>query len=210
MALRPKTLLRAVIVIGATALVTAALMRPSGSRPSRSNGGVALPLPLPRDRVTASGLIAVDAAGLKERIRRSNARGVVVNAWASWCGSCKEELPLLSQLKGVFGTDIDIWLVSVDEPEGQPAAKAMLHELFNDGPSFVVDEPLDAFKTAMNPRWPGMLPATFLFDRTAKLRYFWGGTVYEKEITPLLRRYLAGEVIDGEADFGLAPGATTR
>jgi hypothetical protein len=86
----------------------------------------------------------------------------------------------------------------------------MLHELFNDGPSFVVDEPLDAFKTAMNPRWLGMLPATFLYDRTAKLRYFWGGTVYEKEITPLLRRYLAGEVIDGEADFSLAPGATTR
>jgi hypothetical protein len=55
-----------------------------------------------------------------------------------------------------------------------------------------------------------MLPATFLFDSTGKLRYFWGGPVLENDVAPLLRRYLAGEHIDGEANFALAPGAVTH
>ena len=67
-----------------------------------------------------------------------------------------------------------------------------------------------AFKAAMAPRWPGMLPATFLFDRSGKVRYFWGGPVLETEIVPLLRRYLAGEHVDGMSNFALAPGAVTR
>jgi hypothetical protein len=34
--------------------------------------------------------------------------------------------------------------------------------------------------------------------------------VLETEIVPLLRRYLAGENIDGMSDNAQAPGATTR
>jgi len=48
------------------------------------------------------------------------------------------------------------------------------------------------------------------FDPAGKLRYFWGGPVMEEELVPLLRRYLAGENVDGEANFALAPGAVTR
>jgi thiol-disulfide isomerase/thioredoxin len=143
-------------------------------------------------------------------VRGSNAKGVVVNAWASWCGSCKGDIPLLVGLPKTFGTAIDVILVSVDEPESQPDALRMLHDFHAPLPGYVVDEPLDAFKVAMNPRWPGMLPATFLFDTAGKLRYFWGGPIGEADVVPTLHRYLAGEHIDGEANFALAPGAVTR
>ncbi len=119
-------------------------------------------------------------------------------------------MPMLLGLEKTFGTSIDIWFVSVDEPETRAAAASMLRELGAPLPSYIVQGPLGAFKSAMNPRWPGMLPATFLFDPTGKLRFFFGGPVLETEITSLLRRYLAGEHIDGEANFALAPGAVTR
>jgi hypothetical protein len=57
---------------------------------------------------------------------------------------------------------------------------------------------MGTFKQAMRPDWRGAIPATFLFDATAKLRYFWEGPVYEHEIAPILQGFLAGAVIDGE------------
>jgi hypothetical protein len=32
-----------------------------------------------------------------------------------------------------------------------------------------------------------MPPASFLFDETGKLRYFWGGEAFESEIVPVPR-----------------------
>jgi thiol-disulfide isomerase/thioredoxin len=160
--------------------------------------------------VAPSGLLAVDSRALLGRVRGSAAKGVVINAWASWCGSCKGDIPLLLGLPKTLGPNIEVLFVSVDEPSSQPAAMEMLLAFKAPLPSYVVDEPLDAFKAGINPRWPGMLPATFLFDTAGKLRYFWGGPVLEPDIVPLLRRYLAGEHIDGEANFALSPGAVTR
>ena len=152
-----------------------------------------------------------DAAhSLLERIRRTRAKGVVVNVWASWCGSCKADLPMLLKLQKSFGSSIELFLVSVDEESSLPLAAEMLRGFEAPGPNFIVDEPLEEFKAALNPRWPGMLPASFLFDTAGKLHYFWGGPVLEEDVAPLLRRYLAGENIDGEANFALAPGAVTH
>jgi thiol-disulfide isomerase/thioredoxin len=164
----------------------------------------------PPQRISPEGFVLVDARQLLDQIRRTPARGVVVNCWASWCGSCKEELPLLLRLKQTFGGAVELVLVSVDDAADRPAARTMLRGFDSSVSGYAVDGPLEPFKAAMNPRWAGVIPATFLFDHTARLRYFWAGTVYENEITPLLRRYLAGEHIDGESDFALAPGKVTR
>jgi thiol-disulfide isomerase/thioredoxin len=192
-------------------------LSPSGSPWSRSppssgrHGKAPSPAP-PREqeRTTREGLVILNSRSLLERIRRTQAKGVVVNVWASWCGSCKADLPMLLNLGKSFGSNIELFLVSVDEESALPKAAEMLRGFGARGPNFIVDEPLEAFKAAINPRWPGMLPATFLFDSTGKLRYFWGGPVLENDVAPLLRRYLAGEHIDGEANFALAPGAVTH
>ena len=103
---------------------------------------------------------------------------------------------------------VPIWLVSVDDPDGFPAARALLDSLHIDIPNFAAAPPLSAFKLAMNPKWPGMIPVSFLFDATGKLRYFWAGEVYEKELLPVVAGFVAGKHIDGVSDFGNAPGAT--
>lgn len=105
---------------------------------------------------------------------------------------------------------IDIVFVSVDEADGEPIALEFAKEHGVSPPIFVAERPLGPFKLALNPQWPGMLPATFLFDGDGKLRYFWGGPVYEKELLPIVEGFLAGEPIDGEANFGLSPGKDFR
>lgn len=224
MAVRAATLIRVSIVVGAALVAAAGWIRPfeKTAPPRRVRPApaatAAAPAP-PPVRVTPSGLLGVGAETLLARVRASGAsgapgaagvKGILVNAWASWCGSCKGDIPLLLRLPKTFGSRIEVIFVSVDEPDSQPAAMEMLLSLQVPLPSYVVDEPLDVFKVGINPRWPGMLPATFLFDGTGKLRYYWGGPVLEPDVVPLLRRYFAGEHIDGEANFALSPGAVTR
>ncbi len=159
--------------------------------------------------LTAAPLPVVDGATLIQKIKSSGNKGVVLNAWASWCDSCQHELPMLSRVSAKLAAEgVPIWLVSVDDPEGFPAALAMLDSLHVNLPSFAAEPPLSAFKVALNPKWPGMLPVSFLFDAAGKLRYFWAGEVYEKELVPVVEGFVAGKHIDGVSDFGLAPGAT--
>jgi thiol-disulfide isomerase/thioredoxin len=209
MTARARTSVRAAVLGGGALVAAAALIRPFHPEPAPRVRGPGMGDLATEPSRTPEGFLAIDGPALLTRIRRSGAKGTVVGAWASWCGSCKEDVPILLGLTKGFGSDIDVALVSVDEPETMAAAAKMLHDFGAKELGYVVTGPLGEFKAAMSPRWPGMLPATFLFDGTGKLRYFWGGPVHEDELVPLLRRYLAGEHIDGEANFGLAPGATS-
>jgi len=156
-----------------------------------------------------SALPVIAGEALIERIRHSGSKGVIVTAFASWCDPCREELPLLETAAAkIANRGVPIWVVSMDEPDAVPAAKALLDSLRITLPAFAAAPPLQAFKLALNPRWPGMIPASFLFDATGKLRYFWAGEVYEKELLPVVEGFLAGKHIDGTSDFGNAPGAT--
>lgn len=105
---------------------------------------------------------------------------------------------------------IDVVFVSVDEPNSEQAAYDFATERGLSAPIWIAQRPLGEFKAALNPSWPGMLPATFLFDATGKLRYFWGGPVYEQELLPVIEGFLAGKPIDGQSRFGLSPGKDFR
>jgi thiol-disulfide isomerase/thioredoxin len=154
-------------------------------------------------------LPVVDGPTLIEKIRESGHKGVVINVWASWCDPCREELPMLARVApGLAAKGVPIWLVSVDDPDGYVAAQRVLQSLHIELPGFAAAPPLSAFKIALNPKWPGMIPVSFLFDATGKLRYFWAGEVYQKELVPIVEGFAAGKHIDGVSDFGLAPGAT--
>jgi len=80
------------------------------------------------DLATNTALPVVDGPALIEKIRQSGHKGVVVNAWASWCDPCREELPMLARVAPKFAAQgVPIWLVSVDDPESYAAAKGVLN-----------------------------------------------------------------------------------
>lgn len=153
----------------------------------------------------------VSGAELVKMTADSGKKGTVVNAWASWCGPCRREFPMLVSLRdNLRAQGMDVTFVSVDEPDSHGAAIEFATTNGLEPPILVAERPLGQFKREVNPKWPGMLPATFLFDDTGKLRYFWGGPVYEQELLPIVERFLAGEHIDGAANFGLTPGKDFR
>ncbi len=172
----------------------------------------AVPVSAPAPLAPApSGLRTIGGEQLIARIKRSGKKATVVNAWASWCGPCRREIPMLQAIAENYRHEgVEFLLVSVDEPEERPQAEAFLRDNDVILEGYLAARPLEPFKRALNPRWPGMLPATFLFDASGVLRYFWGGPAYENEIVPIIEGLLAGKAIDGEATFGLAPGQVVQ
>jgi thiol-disulfide isomerase/thioredoxin len=164
----------------------------------------------PSTRGADEPLATVSAEELRDKVRALGAKAILVNAWATWCDSCQEELPTLQTLADRMAPKgVRVLLVSVDEPEDRARAKSFLSEHAIHLPTYLAARPLGAFKSALDPRWPGMLPASFLFDGTGKVRYFWGGEAYDQDLVPVVEGLLEGKTIDGETRFDLAPGATS-
>lgn len=152
-------------------------------------------------------LTRVTADSLKSDLRQSGRKATLVNAWASWCGPCRRELPMLQELaQKLRQSGVDIVLVSVDEPKDEGKAEAFLKENKINLQAYIVDGSVADFKQGINPRWPGMLPASFLFSARAELVHFWGGEAFEAEITKVTEAFLAGKPIEAETRYGLAPG----
>lgn len=101
---------------------------------------------------------------------------------------------------------VEIVLVSVDEPKDEAKAQSFLKDNGITLKSYLVEGSIADFKEGINPNWPGMLPASFLFDRNARLVHFWGGEAFENEIVPVVESFLSGRPIDAETRYGLAPG----
>jgi thiol-disulfide isomerase/thioredoxin len=150
-------------------------------------------------RATASQLLSsVAAAGKK---------ATLINVWATWCGPCRRELPMLQALSvNLKPQRVDVILVSVDDAKDEAKAASYLKDNGIALKTYMVDGSLADFKAGINPSWPGMLPASFLFDASARLVHFWGGEAFENEIAPVVDDFLAGRPVAPETRYGLAPG----
>jgi thiol-disulfide isomerase/thioredoxin len=189
-----------------TAPVASAAELPAGSPPSdpsAASSGAPSNAPGLLRRTTAEQLLAdVSASGKK---------ATLVNAWASWCGPCRREVPMLQALAANLKPQgVAVILVSVDDTKDEAKAASFLRDNGITLPSYLVEGSVGDFKRGINPRWPGMLPASFLFDANGKLVHFWGGEAFEKEIVPVVEAFLAGGAIAPETRYGLAPGKTEQ
>jgi len=136
---------------------------------------------------TAPDFVLKSATG--ENLRLSEYRGdvVMINFWATWCGPCRQEMPLLDELYGryqrvgfnLLGDNID------DDPR---RAMAMVNEL---GISFPVL--FDEDKKVSKLYEVEAMPLTILLDREGTVRHVHHGyqpgyeQKYLNEIRSLLR-----------------------
>ncbi|MSX01545.1 MAG: redoxin family protein [Actinobacteria bacterium] len=65
-------------------------------------------------------------AGLKERMRALRGFPLVINVWASWCGPCRQEMPVLQKVSVSRGRKIAF--LGVNLKDNTPAARRLLRE----------------------------------------------------------------------------------
>src|SRR5688572_434855 len=83
---------REILIVGAVALAAAGA------------GGLAGALLL-QSRTGAAALLSAtypDLSGRPRRLREWQGRTLLVNFWATWCAPCREEMPMLAEVRGRF------------------------------------------------------------------------------------------------------------
>ena len=102
-----------------------------------------------------------------ENLRLSEYRGdvVMINFWATWCGPCRQEMPLLDELYSRYQrVGFNLLGVNIDDDSGR--AMKMIDEL---GVSFPVL--FDSRKEVSELYDVEAMPVTVLVDREGTIRY---------------------------------------
>jgi thiol-disulfide isomerase/thioredoxin len=111
---------------------------------------------------------------------------VIINFWATWCGPCRQEMPLLDALYGKY-KQAGLVLLSVNIDEKVEPAIEMVQTLKVSYPVL-----FDARKEVSRAFDVGAMPVTVLVDRAGVVRYVSEGYKpgYEKRYTDKLRELL--------------------
>lgn len=104
-----------------------------------------------------------DASDVQARLDGLHGYPVVVNAWASWCGPCREEFPLFQQAVVKLGTQVGF--LGLDTMDAEDAAKTFLDERPLPYPSYT-----DTGWDLADEFTPGVrgLPKTAFYDSSGK------------------------------------------
>jgi len=124
-----------------------------------------------------------------ENVRLSEFRGevVMINFWASWCGPCRQEMPLLDQLYAEY-QPLGFTILGVNVEEDTAQARALLEEV---PVSFPV---LFDTQSQVSKLYDVVaMPSTVLLDRDGNVRYLHHGykpgyeNTYQEQVRALIR-----------------------
>jgi thiol-disulfide isomerase/thioredoxin len=113
---------------------------------------------------------------LKRRLAHPGAPLTLVHVWATWCAPCRQEFPVLVQVEqSLAGSKMAVMLISADDPANTRPVRQYLAKQGARSPSFVIDNPNQAFIEALSTNWSGALPASFFFGPAGELLNWWEG-----------------------------------
>lgn len=112
---------------------------------------------------------------------------VLINFWATWCGPCREEMPMLMDLQRQHGSSgLQIVGIALDDAQ---SARDFVQTYGISYPILVGLE--DVFETsAAYGNADGVLPFSVLIDKTGIVRWQYAGKIHHDKISELLSELL--------------------
>ena len=188
----PISLLFASVTI-AVLLVSVAVLPQQPKAGTASNGSQ--PGPLVVDGIDrkdyATDVHEINLDGLKKLIQRDpkDTRPLLINFWATWCDPCREEFPDLVRVDSDYRSKgLNFVAVSLDDiSDIKSAVPKFLNEMKATMAVVLlnVNDPEPAIK-AVDEKWDGELPATFLYDKEGKVIFRHFGKIKPDELRAVL------------------------
>jgi thiol-disulfide isomerase/thioredoxin len=155
-----------------------------GAHPDYARALAGAPAPLAALHRQANELLPGGTDAYEKRIAALRGYPVVANVWASWCGPCRFEFPVLQKLSARYGKRVAF--IGIDSQDDADAAKTFLAEEPVPYPSYSdPDEQIaDSLGASLG------LPDTAFYDRNGELVYLKQGPYAEdSELEADVRRY---------------------
>jgi peroxiredoxin len=154
----------------------------------------------PRTRLLAPDFALTGMDGVSRSLSSYRGKIVMLHFWATWCASCRQEMPALQQLNKDFeGRDFELLCVSVDRGDGD-AVRTFMHDI-----NLHFNTLLDPEGEVRNAYAVRALPTTYLIGRDGKF----SGLIMGERDWKKAGSVLDSLLVDGE-DNASAQGIADR
>jgi cytochrome c biogenesis protein CcmG/thiol:disulfide interchange protein DsbE len=155
-----------------------------GSPPNYAKALAGAPPPLAALYKQANELLPGGTDAYEKRIGDLRGYPIVVNVWASWCGPCRFEFPVLQKLSARYGKKVAF--LGIDSQDSEDAAATFLREEPVPYPSY--SDPDEEITESLGASLG--LPDTAFYDKAGELVYLKQGPYSDNsELEADVRRY---------------------
>jgi cytochrome c biogenesis protein CcmG, thiol:disulfide interchange protein DsbE len=157
-----------------------------GAHPDYAKALAGAPAPLAALYKQGNELLPGGLETYEKRLAQLRGHPVVVNVWASWCGPCREEFPVLQELSARYGKKVAF--LGLNSEDSDEAAATFLREEPVPYPSYS-----DPDKTIFDSLGAIGFPDTAFYDAQGELVFLKQGQYRdESELEADVRRYAVG------------------
>lgn len=127
------------------------------------------------------------STGKNVRLKELRGQVVLLNFWASWCGPCRQEMPLLDDIYKKY-SKLGFVILGINVEQDNSKAKTYLHDVPVTFP--ILYDPKNELTKTYN---VNAMPTTVIIDRNGKVRYIHAGykpgyeDTYKQQIKGLLK-----------------------
>jgi len=181
----------AIAALLATGCGTATGGEYGGQHPDYAKALASAPAPLAALYRQGNRLLPGGTEAFERRLATLRGYPAVVNVWASWCGPCRFEFPILQKLSARYGKRVAF--LGVNSQDSDAGAKTFLEEAPVPYPSYTDGD--QGIADSIGARG---LPDTAFYDRAGSLCYLKIGTFAKQaELAAYIQRFALREECEG-------------